>query len=186
MLLKALKAGKNIYCDKPLVTSEQETQELLQQLQGTNVITQVAFQYRFFPATLRAKQLIEEGRLGKILSFRISYLHSGSVDPNKPIGWKQDKSIGGGGVLFDMGSHALDLIDYLLGEYDSIFAQTETVYSRRPDRSGNMVNIEAEDLVLMIAKMKNGGVGTIEASKIATGTSDELRFEIHGDRGPEI
>jgi predicted dehydrogenase len=183
MLLKALKAGKNIYCDKPLVINEREAKEVLQQLQASEVITQVAFHCRFFPAIIRAKQLIEEGRIGKILSFRISYLHSGSVDPNKPIGWRQDKSIGGGGVLFDMGSHALDLMYHLIGEYESLFAQTETVYSQRPDNLGNMVNIEVEDIVLMITRMQDGCIGTIEASKIATGTNDELRLEIHGDKG---
>ena len=182
-VLKALKAGKHVYCDKPLAISYEETKEITDLLDQYNSITQVALQYRYFPATLRAKELIEEGRIGKIMSFRASYLHSGSVDPKKPIGWKQDKKFGGGGVLFDLGSHIIDLMYYLLGEYDSVFAKTEVIYPKRPDKSGNMVDIEVDDVAFMIFKMKNGGTGTIEASKIATGTNDELRFEIHGDKG---
>ena len=182
-VLKALKAGKNVYCDKPLAASYEESKEILEVLEKSNVITQMALQYRFYPATLRAKELIEEGRIGKIMSFRSCYLHSGSVDAKKPIGWKQDKKFGGGGVLFDLGSHILDVMYYLLGEYDSIFAKTEVIYPQRPDKSGNMINIEADDVAFMIARLKNGGTGTIEASKIATGTNDELRFEIHGDKG---
>lgn len=117
------------------------------------------------------------------MSFRACYLHLGSADPQKPIGWKQDKKFGGGGVLFDLGSHVLDTIYYLLGEYASVFAETKVVYPQRPDRNGNIVNIEADDVAFMLVKMKDGSVGTIEASKVATGANDELRFEIHGQKG---
>lgn len=182
-VLKALKAGKHIYCDKPLAASYAETREITDILGQYNKISQMALQYRFFPATMRAREIIDEGKIGKIMSFRACYLHSGSVDPNKPIGWKQDRNFGGGGVLFDLGSHVLDLIYYLLGPYSSVFAKTDVIYDMRPDKTGKMIKIEADDLAFMIVKMKNGGTGTIEASKVATGTNDELRFEIHGDRG---
>jgi predicted dehydrogenase len=181
-VLKAIKANKNVYCDKPLATSFKETKEITDLLHNTNVITQMALQYRFFPATMRAKELIEEGKIGRVMSFRSCYLHSGSVDATKKIGWKQDKKFGGG-VLFDLGSHVIDLMYHLLGEYASIFAHTDIIYKQRPDSSGNMVDIEVDDIAFIIAKMKNGVSGTIEASKIATGTNDELRFEIHGDKG---
>ncbi len=182
-VLKAIMSGKNVYCDKPLATSFEETKEITGILDQYGVITQMALQYRFFPATMRAKELIDEGRIGKIMSFRACYLHSGSVDARKPIGWKQDKKFGGGGVLFDLGSHVLDLMYYLLGEYSAVFAKTEIIYPQRPDKTGNLINIEADDVAFMIVKMKNGGTGTIEASKVATGINDELRFEIHGDKG---
>lgn len=182
-VLEAIKSGKHVYCDKPLATSFEETREITEVLGKYNVITQMALQYRFFPATMRAKELIDEGKIGKIMSFRACYLHSGSVDPKKPIGWKQDKKFGGGGVLFDLGSHVLDIIYYLLGEYASVFAKTDIIYPQRPDKNGNLIAIEADDVAFMVLQMKNGGTGTIEASKVATGTNDELRFEIHGDKG---
>lgn len=182
-VLKAIKAGKNVYCDKPLATSYEETKQITGVLGQHDVITQMALQYRFFPATMRAKELIEEGRIGRIMSFRGCYLHSSAIDPKKALGWKQDKKFGGGGVLFDLGSHILDIIYYLLGEYSSIFANTEIIYPQRPDKSGDMVNVEADDLAFMMVKLKSGGTGILEASKIATGVNDELRFEIHGDKG---
>lgn len=182
-IIKALRAGKHVYCDKPLTIGFKDAEEILSALDDSNVITQMTFQNRFFPATMRAKDFIEEGKLGRILSFRACYLHSGSVDPNKPIGWKQDQAIGGGGVLFDLGSHVLDLIYFLLGEYQSILTKNEILYPQRPTTDGRIVDITAEDISLMFIKMKNGGTGTIEVSKIATGTNDELRFEIHGDKG---
>lgn len=182
-VLGAIQAGKHVYCDKPLAVSAQEAREVTAQLLSSSVITQMALQYRFFPATLRAKELLSEGRLGKVLSFRASYLHSGSVDPLKPIGWKQDKKFGGGGVLFDLGSHVLDLMYHFLGEYSSVLAHTEVIYKQRPTKSGELVDIEADDAAYLIVKMRSGASGMIEASKIATGANDELRFEIHGDKG---
>jgi predicted dehydrogenase len=181
-VIKAIKAGKHVYCDKPLAANLEETNEITELMKSSQVITQMALQNRFFPATLHAKELIEQNKIGKVTSFRAFYLHAGSVDPNKPIGWKQDKKFGGG-VLVDLGSHIIDLMYCLLGEYSSLYAQSDILYKQRPDKSGSMVDIEAEDIIHLIVKMKSGASGTIEASKIATGTNDELRFEIHGGKG---
>ena len=143
----------------------------------------MTFQNRFLPAVMRARQLIEDGRLGRILTFRASYLHSGSVDLEKPISWKQDKALSGGGVLLDLGSHVLDLIYYLVGEYKSILAENTILYPQRPAKDGSMVEITAEDISFMLVKMKNNSTGIIDVSKAATGTNDELKFEIYGSKG---
>jgi predicted dehydrogenase len=182
-IIAALKAGKHVYCDKPLSANWDEAEEIIKVLdEKPHLITQMAFQNRFFPAIMRAKELIEDGFLGQVLSYRACYLHYGSVDPDKPMGWKMEKSMGGG-VLPDLGSHVLDMIYYLLGEYKSVFAYNEVMYPKRPHPSGAIVDVEAEDLSILILKMKNGGTGIIESSKIATGTNDDLRFEIHGQKG---
>ncbi len=181
-LLEAMAAGKHIYCDKPLVVGEANMQRIEQALKTYTGIGQMAFQYRFFPATLRAKQLIDEGFIGNPVSFRATYLHSGSVDPQKPMGWKQLKSEGGG-VLQDLGSHIVDVMNHLIGPIDSVLTQTHILYPERPNATGAMEPVEADDIMLMIARLPNGVLGTIEASKIATGAEDELSFEIHGDRG---
>ncbi|HPO71947.1 MAG TPA: Gfo/Idh/MocA family oxidoreductase [Armatimonadota bacterium] len=181
-LLAAIAAGKHIYCDKPLVVTAEEARQVeaaLREYRGTG---QVTLQYRFYPPTLRAKQLIDEGFVGNVICFRASYLHSGSVDPNRPMGWKQLKSEGGG-VLQDLGSHVLDLMDHLIGPVTSVMCDMRILYPERPLPSGEFVPVEADDHVVMLARLANGATGTIEATKIATGTEDELRFEIHGDRG---
>lgn len=181
-LLAAMAAGKHIYCDKPLAVGEENLTRVEAGLRGFRGTGQMALQYRFFPATLRAKQLIETGFVGKVISFRAAYLHSGSVDPGKPVGWKQLKSEGGG-VLQDLGSHIVDLMDHLIGPFASVLAQTHILYPTRPNSQGKMVPVEADDMMVMMARLPDGATGTIEASKIATGTEDELRFEIHGDQG---
>ena len=98
------------------------------------------------------------------------------------MGWKQLKSEDGG-VLQDLGSHIVDLMDHLIGPFKKVFGQTRILYAQRPDREGNMTAVEADDMVAMMVELPNRTIGTIEASKITTGAEDELKFEIHGDRG---
>jgi len=176
----ALLAGKHVYCDKPLTVTYAQAQELAAIARESGLTAQVAFQNRFFPATLRARQLVDEGRLGNILCFRCEYLHSGAVNAGKPIGWKQTES---GGVLRDLGSHAIDLIYSLIGEFESVYCTRRVLYPSRPDKNGGTVEITMEDHVTLLLTLPSGATGTIEASKISTGIDDELRFEIHGDKG---
>lgn len=184
LVLKALKAGKHVYCDKPLTMNAAESQEILKVLdQYPKQTTQVALQMRFYPAVMRAKELIEEGKLGKIFLYQCDYLHSSGIDPKKPLSWKQNKKFGGGGVLLDLGAHAYDVIYYLLGEYARVYTVTDIVYPQRPGLDGALLDVDAEDTALTIAKMKNRAMGKILVSKVATGTMDELRIEIHGEKG---
>jgi len=183
-LLSAMRHNKHIYCDKPVVVNMDEANEIQVALKDYRGIAQMTFQNRFFPATIRARQLIDEGFLGKVLEFRACYLHSGSADPNAPLKWKLSAK-SGGGVIADLGSHILDLMHYLLGDFEELFATTHIVYSERPSLHNPKVKVkvDAEDCVKMLVRSRSGALGTIEASKIATGTEDELRFEIHGSLG---
>jgi levoglucosan dehydrogenase len=183
-LLSAIAHNKHIYCDKPLVVDMVEAEAIKTTLSNYTGTAQMTLHNRFFPATMRAKQLIDEGRIGEVLEFRACYLHSGSADPNAPLKWKLSAE-SGGGVIADLASHVMDLMHFLLGDFESIIAQTKIAYSERPS-AGNpaiMVKVEAEDYVQMLAKMTCGATGNIEASKIATGIEDEMRFEIHGSKG---
>jgi predicted dehydrogenase len=183
-LLSAMAQQKHIYCDKPLVVNMAEAAEIAAALPAYHGIAQMTLQNRFFPATMRAKQLMDEGFIGTPLEFRASYLHAGSADPKAPLKWKLS-SESGGGVIADLASHIMDLMHYLLGDYSEILATTKIAYSQRPseDNPSVMVPVNAEDCVMLLARMANGALGNIEATKIATGTEDELRFEIHGSQG---
>ncbi len=181
-VLAALAAGKHIYCDKPLVGGGSEAKAIETALRNYSGIHQMTFHLRFYPATLKAKNLIKEGSLGKIISFRVAYYHSGSVDPKKPMGWKQEAEMGGG-VLADLGSHASDLAYFLVGEFDRISGVSRVLYPERPGKDGAIKKVTSEDLVIINARMKDGSLGVIEASKVATGIQDEVRFEIYGTRG---
>ncbi|HSW44321.1 MAG TPA: Gfo/Idh/MocA family oxidoreductase [Phycisphaerae bacterium] len=183
-LAAAIRAGKHIYVDKPVTAGLDEADKLAGMLKDYGAKAQVALQYRFFPATLSAKQLIDEGFLGPIAHFRGCYLHSGSVDPNKPVNWKSTAAAGGG-VIRDLGSHILDLLNYLIGPFEAVHCTSRIWASERPslDEPGTMMKIDVEDAAVMLLRSADGAVGCVEASKIATGAEDELRFEIHGRNG---
>ncbi len=183
-LLSAMAAGKHIYCDKPITATLAEAEKVSAALPGYRATAQMTFQNRFFPAIIRAKQLIDDGFLGKILEFRAAYFHSGSADPNTPMKWNLSAERGGGAIA-DLGSHVLDLLDYLMGGFASINAVTSIAYADRPapGKPGERVKVDAEDCVMMLVRMQNGAIGNIEATKLATGTEDELRLEVHGAQG---
>lgn len=186
LVVDALRAGKHVYCEKPLAASYAECRQIVEAVKtyGRGLTMQVAMQYRYLPATMRAKQLIDEGFLGRVFSFRACYLHASSINPNKPITWKLDRAKGGGGVLFDIGSHILNLIEYLIGPFDRLIADSETFIKCRPRAdTGEMVDVTTDDITMLLLRTKDGAMGTVEASKLATGVNDELRFEIHGEKG---
>ena len=183
IILAAFQAGKHVYCDKPLTASYAEAIEVSQAWRKSGLVAQLAHQFRCFPAVMRAKQLIAEGRIGDIMSFHGAYLHSGSIDKDKPMGWKQDKNMGGGGVLFDLGSHLLDLLYSLLGEFSELFASTRILYPQRPNSRGEMVKVDADDSAWVLLKLPCGAQGMAEISKIYTGANDDFKFEIYGSKG---
>jgi len=183
LILDAIKAGKHVYVEKPLALDGAEARELAAAASG--VCVGLAFNYRFLPAMLRARQLLEAGRLGQIYHFRAEYLHTGYQDPDKPMGWKATRSTSGGGALVDLGSHVIDLLRYLLGEFSEVAASTHTYIVERPARKGSPERqaVDVDDVAWVRARMANGSLGTIEVSRFATGRLDELRLEIHGERG---
>ncbi len=183
-LSAAIAAGKHVYCDKPVTASLEEADKLAEMLPGYRGTAQVALQYRFFPATLRGRQLIEEGLVGPVTHFRGAYLHSGSVDPNKAVNWKSTAAAGGG-VIRDLGSHILDLLWWLIGPFAAVNCTSRIWAAERPslDEPGTMMKIDVEDAAVMLLRCGDGAIGSVEASKIATGVEDELRFEIHGRYG---
>ena len=183
-LRAAIAAGKHIYVEKPVTATLAEAEELERLLGGYAGTAQVVFQYRFFPATMRARRLIQEGFLGPVTHFRAAYLHSGSVDPLKAVNWKSTAAAGGG-VVRDLGVHVLDLLWWLIGPFDRACCISRIWADKRPslDRPGEVLTVDAEEAAAVLLTCPDGAFGTIEASKIATGAEDELRFEIHGRDG---
>jgi predicted dehydrogenase len=183
-LLSAMAHGKHIYCDKPLTATLAEAEQIEAVLGQYRGIAQMTLQNRFFSATLRAKQLVEAGFLGDLLSFRALYLHGGSANPAAPARWKL-MAAGGGGVIADLGPHLFDLVEHLAGPIRSVLADTHIAYPQRPAPGdpNKMLAIDAEESVTALVKLRSGVTGTLEASKIALGAEDELRIELHGSRG---
>jgi predicted dehydrogenase len=181
----AAAAGKHIYCEKPLAMDVAEAQRMVAAVARAGVNNQMTFNFRFFPAVQRAKQLVEEGFLGRVFSFRASYYRSSYIDPRKPTSWRQQRAVAGGGTLFDLGSHALDLVYFLLGPFASVQATLDTLIPERPAAAGSseMVPVDVDDLALLTLRLPDGTPGTVEASRMGTGNPNELTFEIYGELG---
>jgi len=180
----AIQHGKHIYCDKPLVADWEEACAIDRMLDSYAQTGQMTFHNRFYPSIQHAKELVQQGHLGQLLGFRATYLHGGSANPEAPLKWKLTAAAGGG-VIADLASHVLDLVEYLAGPIDSVMAATHTAYADRPslDHPGTRVAVDAEDAVISLVRLRSGALGALEATKIATGMEDELRLELHGSRG---
>jgi predicted dehydrogenase len=191
IIREALRAGKHVYCEKPLAYDYDEAKELAtlaRQAAAKGIKTQVVSEYRFFPATMKAKELAQNGFLGRLFHFCGCYLHSGYVDPNRPLEWRLRKEIIGGGVLVDLGPHLLDLMLWLLDGIDepvAVCGMTETFVKERPlpEDPTKKAPVEVDDAASALIRFRSGALGYVEFSRVATGTEDELRFEIHGDKG---
>jgi predicted dehydrogenase len=193
VVLDALRAGKHIYCDKPLARTLEEAEEIVALAKQCSKTYAMTFNYRFVPAILRARQLAEAGFLGDLFSFRAAYLHAGYIDPNRPFSWRTEMARSGGGAIADLGAHAIDLARFLVGpgsgvgragEFAAVCADLQTIIKERPDpRTGQMRTVDVDDIALAQCRLEGGTVGTLEASRLATGVQDELRIELHGSRG---
>ena len=186
VLIEAIKAGKHIYCEKPLALNLKEAEAVMAVMKETSYkgINRMVFEYRFIPAIMRAKQMIDEGMIGKIINFNFKYYGSEFLNPNRPISWQSTKEMAGGGVLYALGSHAIDLIHYLVGDVTSLYANTKTHYKERPlkDSSG-FKKVEIEDIVNAQLTVGDDILGTLTLSQLAAGSGTDVKFEIFGERG---
>jgi predicted dehydrogenase len=178
VILSALAAGKYVLCEKPLCVSAEQARAIADAEKKASVFGGMVFNNRFMAPILRAKQLIDEGRLGRILSFSCSYEHNSSTFAEKEPGWKQTAAHGGG-VLNDLGSHAVDLIYHLCGDFDRVTGVSQIAF----DRHGAHWQTDADEAFYMTARLKNGACGTITANKLATGANDDLTLSIFGEIG---
>jgi len=176
--IAAAEAGKHVICEKPLGRTADESYETWKRVDATGVKAMVAFNYRFVPAVRLARMIIESGELGEIFHFRGSYLQEWIIDADFPMVWRLDKDVAGSGALGDLGAHVIDLARYLVGEIDAVSAHTRTFVK---DREGQAVTVD--DAVESVVDFSNGAVGTIEATRFASGRKNGLTFEINGSKG---
>lgn len=180
---KAIAAGKHVYCEKPLCVTAKEAEEVAALAKKSGLICNIVFNNRHMSAVMRAKELMDEGRLGRILSFKGEYLHNSCTDVNRPAGWKQNRDICGGGVLFDLGSHIIDLIYLLCGEFEAVSGTAQIGFASRKGANGNAWLTNADEAFYMTCRLKCGAVGTITASKLVQGANDDLSFSVYGEKG---
>jgi predicted dehydrogenase len=193
----AAEAGKHIICEKPLARTRDEARRMLEAVQRAGIVHMVAFNYRRTPAVALAKRYLDEGALGRVLSFRGTYLQDWSADPDAPLSWRFRKEIAGSGALGDIGTHVLDIARYLVGEIDGVNAVLRTHIAERPEQHGGAdklgaaarlvdaprAPVDVDDEVHTLLRFAGGAVGSLEATRNAYGRNNFLTFEIHGELG---
>ncbi len=183
--IEAAKAGKVVFCEKPIANTVKDAEKMLAAVKKAGVIHMVCHNYRRAPAVMLAKQLIADGKLGKIYHYRGTYLQDWIVDPQFPLVWRLRKEAAGSGALGDIASHSLDLARFLVGEITEVTGALETFIKERPlpDNPKKKGKVTVDDASAAVVRFKNGALGTIEASRFATGRKNYNRFEINGSKG---
>jgi len=179
----AAKAGKHIISEKPLGRNAAESKEMWDAAAKAGIKHQVAFNYRFVPAVRLVKQLIQDGKLGRIFHFRATYLQEWIADPDFPMVWRLDQAVAGSGTIGDLGSHIIDLARYLVGEPKSLMARTETFIPERKNAEGKIEKVTVDDAFQAIIEYDTGAVGTLEASRFCPGRKNFNTFEINAEHG---
>lgn len=195
--IAAANAGKHIICEKPLALTPEQAKEMYLAAEKNQVRTMVAFNYRKTPAIQLAKKYIDEGAIGDILDFRGTYLQDWSADPDSPLSWRFQKDICGSGALGDIGTHVVDIMRFLVGDFKKVNARTATYIKERPVQTGladSLGNsragcdapksvVDVDDQCLFMVECENGAFGSIEATRNAWGRNNYITFEIHGTKG---
>ncbi|PPA70769.1 Gfo/Idh/MocA family protein [Jeotgalibacillus proteolyticus] len=193
--LAAAAAGKHIFCEKPLALTLEDSREILQAAEEAGVKHMIGFNYRFAPAVLLAKKLIDEGRLGDIYHFRAGFLQDWLVDKDFPLTWRLQKEIAGSGSHGDLGAHLIDMAHFLVGDISEVIGMSETFVKERyvpenmtglsgsASRDSPKEKVTVDDATLFMARFESGVLGSFEATRYAAGHRCTNTFEINGSKG---
>lgn len=181
MALRAIAAGKPVYCEKPLAPTAAEAGEMALAAERAGVVTQVGFNYIKNPMVRLARALVKAGEIGAVRSFRGVHAEDFMADAANPWTWRLDPS-GGGGALADIGSHVIALARYVVGPVAAVTGETATLVKSRPFAGGHRA-VEVDDVATAALRFEGGAVGTIEANWMATGRKMGLEFEVSGSEG---
>src|SRR5579862_1384754 len=194
MAIAAAKAGKHIFCEKPLANTLTEAKEMLKAAEKAGVMHMINFNYRRVPAVALAKKLIAEGRIGDVYHYHGAYLQDWIISPDFQLGWRLEKKYAGSGAVGEIAAHAADLAEFLIGEIESVTGQLTTFIKERPLVSGGggawgakgqkgKGKVTVDDDANFLARFKNGAVGVFETSRFAGGRRNFNTFEIYGRKG---
>jgi predicted dehydrogenase len=176
--IAAAQAGKHVICEKPLGRTADESYEIWKGVAATGVKAMTAFNYRFYPAIVLAKEIIDSGELGEIYHFRGRYHQEWIMDPQFPKVWRLDKAVAGSGALGDLGAHVIDQSRYLVGDPVAVNGVLRTFIEERPGGT-----VDVDDAFQATVEFENGAIGTYEATRFAAGRKNQMRWEINGSKG---
>jgi predicted dehydrogenase len=179
----ATSRGLHVLCEKPLARSSAETAKMRDAAASAGGVHMTGYNYRFIPAVLLARQIILEGRLGRVHHFRARFCDDSMVDPNVPYSWRHSRAHAGSGVIGDLAAHAIDLAHFLVGDVSAVSATARVFVDRRPRAQGGEGIVDVEDAIEAVVEFAGGAVGTLDASTFCPGRKNFLTLEVNGSLG---
>ncbi len=205
--IQAANAGKHVFCEKPLAMTEADALEMVECVKKNGVVNGCNLVYRKYPGVAFIKNLIDEGKLGKLYYIKALIEQDSHSDPKDMHAWLFNRAKAGGGTIVTNGTHPIDLCRYLMGDYEEVSAISETFIKERPkfDPSqigmagsrtfiekrpdiieGEMEKVDVDDATAALIKFKNGGIGVLVSTWAKQGTRHNVGFEIVGSKGSAI
>ncbi|MBL9118897.1 MAG: Gfo/Idh/MocA family oxidoreductase [Phycisphaerae bacterium] len=184
--IAAANAGKMVLCEKPLSINAAEGERMVRAVESAGVANTVWYNYRRIPAVTLAKQLVAEGRLGRIFHFRAQFLQDWTISADLPQGgtglWRLDAGAAGSGVTGDLLAHCIDTAQWLNGGISRVVARTETFIRRRMHvLTGKVEDVGIDDACEVLCDFTNGSLGNFESTRYARGHKAKYTFEINGE-----
>jgi predicted dehydrogenase len=189
--IAAAEAGKAILCEKPLARTAKEGEPMVAAVEKASVANTVWYNYRRIPAVSLIKQIVDEGRLGRIFHYRANFLQDWTISPDVPQGgagtWRLDVQAAGSGVTGDLIAHCVDTALWINGPIASLTAMTETfVKERKHALTGKAEPVGIDDAAAVLARYANGSLGLFESTRYARGHKALYTLEINGEHGSFI
>ena len=183
--IAAAEAGKMVMCEKPLGRNAAESEKMVAAVEQAKTPNMVWYNYRRVPAVTLAKQLVDEGRLGKIFHYRAKFLQDWTISADLPQGgaglWRLDANVAGSGVTGDLLAHCIDTAMWLNGPIATVTAMTETFIKERPHTiTGKIEKVTIDDASAFLARFDNHSLATFEATRYARGHKALYTLEING------
>ena len=183
MAIEAMRAGKHVYCEKPLAPTISGARRMLAAAEASGAKTMVGFNYLKNPITALAKQIIEGGEIGDVFGYRGTHFEDYMHDPGTLVNaWRLDPETGDG-VTSDLGSHAISMARHLVGDIEAVSARRVTVVEERRTGDGSMARVGVPDTVHTQITFASGATGTLEASWMAPGHKHTITAEVWGSKG---
>ena len=185
--IAAAKAGKMVLCEKPLARTAAEGAAMVSAVEAARTPNMVWYNYRRVPALVLLKNLLDEGRFGRIFHYRSQFLQDWTISQDLPQGgeglWRLDASVSGSGVTGDLLAHNIDMALWLNGPITEVAAMTETfIKERKHTLTGKMQPVSIDDASAFLGRFQNGSMALFEATRYARGHKALFTLEINGER----
>jgi predicted dehydrogenase len=191
IVVEAAAQGKHILCEKPLANNLAEALEMLDSANKAGIRHCCGFSYRFTPSLALARQLIKEGRIGRIYHIFVRYAQDWISDPAFPMVWRFKKEMAGSGPLGDLSAHSIDATRFLTDlRFKEVTGNLQTMIRERPmdnkDTNVEKGRVTVEDVAQFLVNFEGGATGCFESTRLATGRKNYNTIEVNGEKGSVV